>query len=116
MTRVHRVFRIKLRGDDSEYISMKTLAIKLLWICIQVEVLSSMEKEMVSSVQHTGEYVEGENKVWIGVSRAEGSKCERCWNYSGQVGSFTEHPTLCGRCFNVIVANPPEPVFAAVIS
>lgn len=88
---------------------------KLLWMCIQVEVLSSM-KEIVSSVQHTGEYVEGENKVWIGVSRAEGSKCERCWNYSGQVGSFSDHPTLCGRCFNVIVANPPEPVVAAMIS
>lgn len=89
---------------------------KLLWACIQVEVLLSMEKEMVSSVQHTGEYGEGEKKVWIGVSRAEGSKCERCWNYSGQVGAFCDHPTLCGRCFNVIVANPPEPAVAAVIS
>ncbi|KAF2565076.1 hypothetical protein F2Q70_00018542 [Brassica cretica] len=82
----------------------------------QVELLSSIEKEMVSNVQHTGEYGEGENKVWIGVSRAEGSKCERCWNYSGQVGSFSDHPTLCGRCFNVIVANPPQPAVAAVIS
>ncbi|KAL0685797.1 hypothetical protein Bca4012_052645 [Brassica carinata] len=80
-----------------------------------VEVLSSIE-EMVSNVQHTGEYGEGENKVWIGVSRAEGSKCERCWNYSGQVGSFSDHSTLCGRCFNVIVANPPQPAVAAVIS
>ncbi|AED95762.1 tRNA synthetase class I (I, L, M and V) family protein [Arabidopsis thaliana] len=87
-----------------------------IFITSQVEVLSSMEKEMISSVQHTGEYVEGENKVWIGVSRAEGSKCERCWNYSGQVGSFSDHPTLCGRCFSVIVANPPEPAVAAVNS
>lgn len=82
---------------------------------VQVVVLSSME-EITSSVQHTGEYVEGENKVWIGVSRADGSKCERCWNYSGQVGSFSDHPTLCGRCFNVIVANPSKPAVAAVIS
>ncbi|KAL0692444.1 hypothetical protein Bca4012_059624 [Brassica carinata] len=87
-----------------------------IFITSQVEVLSSMEKEMVSSVQHTGEYVAGENKVWIGVSRAEGSKCERCWNYSGQVGSFSDHPTLCGRCFSVIVASPPQPVVAAVVS
>ncbi|WZZ36650.1 hypothetical protein YC2023_020051 [Brassica napus] len=87
-----------------------------IFITSQVELLSSIEKEMVSNVQHTGEYGEGENKVWIGVSRAEGSKCERCWNYSGQVGSFSDHPTLCGRCFNVIVANPPQPAVAAVIS
>ncbi|KAG2283941.1 hypothetical protein Bca52824_055161 [Brassica carinata] len=86
-----------------------------IFITSQVEVLSSIE-EMVSNVQHTGEYGEGENKVWIGVSRAEGSKCERCWNYSGQVGSFSDHSTLCGRCFNVIVANPPQPAVAAVIS
>ncbi|WZY79182.1 hypothetical protein YC2023_025566 [Brassica napus] len=87
-----------------------------IFITSQVEVLSSVEKEMVSNVQHTGEYGEGENKVWIGVSRAEGSKCERCWNYSGQVGSFSDHPTLCGRCFNVIIANPPQPAVATVIS
>lgn len=53
-----------------------------------------------------------ENKVFIGVSRAEGSKCERCWNFSPQVGSFAEHPTLCGRCFNVVV-DQSVPVLAA---
>jgi isoleucyl-tRNA synthetase len=25
-------------------------------------------------------------------------KCERCWHYQANVGSYKEHPTLCGRC------------------
>jgi isoleucyl-tRNA synthetase len=34
----------------------------------------------------------------VGVSRAKGAKCNRCWNYSGTVGANAEHPTLCARC------------------
>jgi isoleucyl-tRNA synthetase len=34
----------------------------------------------------------------IGVSRAVGEKCNRCWNYSGTVGANGEHPAICERC------------------
>ncbi|PYY00041.1 MAG: isoleucine--tRNA ligase [Acidobacteria bacterium] len=34
----------------------------------------------------------------IEVSPADGTKCERCWNYSTQVGSDAEYPTVCERC------------------
>jgi len=34
----------------------------------------------------------------IGVSKAKGQKCERCWNYSVTVGEHAEHPTICSRC------------------
>ena len=34
----------------------------------------------------------------IAVRRADGKKCERCWNYSLQVGEDSEFPTLCERC------------------
>ncbi len=34
----------------------------------------------------------------VGVVRADGEKCDRCWNYSVHVGEFAEHPTLCERC------------------
>ncbi|XP_010547028.1 PREDICTED: isoleucine--tRNA ligase, chloroplastic/mitochondrial [Tarenaya hassleriana] len=86
-----------------------------IFITSQVEVLSPTEKEKADA-EYKGEYVEeGNNRVWIGVSRAEGSKCERCWNYSSKVGSFPDHPSLCFRCYKVIVAlPPPEPAVAAV--
>nr|WP_317110292.1 isoleucine--tRNA ligase [Chroococcidiopsis sp. SAG 2025] len=34
----------------------------------------------------------------IGVAKADGKKCDRCWNYSVHVGESTEHPLLCERC------------------
>jgi isoleucyl-tRNA synthetase len=34
----------------------------------------------------------------FGVERAEGKKCERCWNYSTLVGASETYPTVCERC------------------
>ena len=36
----------------------------------------------------------------IGVAKAVGEKCERCWNYSETVGRNGDHPTICERCLN----------------
>ena len=41
---------------------------------------------------------EGEGPLRVEVRRADGQKCERCWNYSEQVGQFTRYPTACERC------------------
>ena len=35
------------------------------------------------------------------LSRSTAVPC-RCWNYSTEVGSVAEHPTLCERCIPVI--------------
>jgi isoleucyl-tRNA synthetase len=40
--------------------------------------------------------------IGVIVGKAEGSKCERCWNFSQSVGKDTEHPALCARCIDVI--------------
>jgi isoleucyl-tRNA synthetase len=34
----------------------------------------------------------------VRVSPAAGEKCERCWNYTSDVGAQGEFPSLCGRC------------------
>jgi isoleucyl-tRNA synthetase len=36
--------------------------------------------------------------IEIQIEKAEGSKCERCWNYSTRVGEFERYPTVCERC------------------
>jgi isoleucyl-tRNA synthetase len=36
------------------------------------------------------------------IKRADGTKCERCWNYSTQVGASTVFPTVCERCLPVV--------------
>ncbi len=32
------------------------------------------------------------------VAKADGAKCERCWNYTVDIGSNATHPQTCGRC------------------
>ena len=39
----------------------------------------------------------------ITIERAEGLKCQRCWNWSTTVGTFTEKPDICERCYKVVV-------------
>ena len=34
----------------------------------------------------------------VKVEKADGVKCERCWNYSQTVGESSEHPAVCSRC------------------
>jgi isoleucyl-tRNA synthetase len=36
------------------------------------------------------------------IDKAEGHKCDRCWNYSTTVGLSQKHPLLCDRCETVI--------------
>ncbi len=43
---------------------------------------------------------EGEEKIDVALEAAE--KCERCWRHRADVGSHAEHPTLCGRCADVV--------------
>ena len=55
---------------------------------------------IVSSVTlHQGE---GEEELRAEVSRADGKKCERCWNYDETVGHHAEHPAICNRCVEAI--------------
>ncbi|XP_028554311.1 isoleucine--tRNA ligase, chloroplastic/mitochondrial-like isoform X2 [Dendrobium catenatum] len=85
-----------------------------IFITSQVEVLAGLD-EMVQTVQYTGSYtIQANIEVWIGVSRADGMKCERCWNYSPNVGMFSEHPTLCSRCNAVIGDSQPLQASAQV--
>ena len=44
----------------------------------------------------------GGEEVVIEVAKAEGGKCERCWNYSASVGKSGTHPLLCHRCVEVL--------------
>ncbi|AGF51234.1 isoleucyl-tRNA synthetase [Synechocystis sp. PCC 6803] len=43
--------------------------------------------------------------IKIIVTKADGHKCERCWNYSTQVGSFSDDPTICERCNEALQGN-----------
>ena len=38
----------------------------------------------------------------VTVERADGQKCERCWNYSTHVGELSKYPTVCERCVEAL--------------
>ena len=40
----------------------------------------------------------------VRITSADGSKCERCWNYATSVGDHDEHTTLCSRCVAALAA------------
>ena len=40
--------------------------------------------------------------IIVKVRRAEGQKCERCWNYSVRVGESARYPTVCERCVEAL--------------
>jgi len=44
----------------------------------------------------------GTGQVHVEVKKADGAKCERCWNYSTRVGEDKTYPTVCERCSAVL--------------
>lgn len=66
--------------------------LRYLFLASQVDVLESPD-----AIQKADYSLESD-KVSVGVVKADGEKCDRCWNYSVYVGESTEHPLLCDRC------------------
>ncbi|MFN8007188.1 MAG: isoleucine--tRNA ligase [Terriglobia bacterium] len=60
-----------------------------LFIVSQVEIKETLEP---------GTYFHDAGEVQVLVVRAEGHKCERCWNYALEVGQDAKFPTVCGKC------------------
>jgi isoleucyl-tRNA synthetase len=38
------------------------------------------------------------------VEKAEGDKCQRCWNWDITVGKYDKFPDLCKKCHKVLIA------------
>ncbi len=70
-------------------------------------VLERFESELryifiVSAVELKKGSGNGDMPVTVQVSKAPGTKCERCWNYSTHVGEDKNYPTVCERCSAVL--------------
>jgi len=57
---------------------------------------------IVSAVELHRRSGDGSASAGVEVSKAPGTKCERCWNYSTHVGENAEYPTICERCSAVL--------------
>jgi isoleucyl-tRNA synthetase len=84
--------RVTLAASDE--VSKKLLTdyrdeLATLFIVSQVELVDSLETGV------DGEEVKG---LKVAVAKANGEKCERCWNYAESVGQSSDHPSICDRC------------------
>jgi isoleucyl-tRNA synthetase len=50
----------------------------------------------------------GTSGIKVEVKKADGAKCERCWNYSTHVSEDKKYPTVCERCSAVLQELEPE--------
>jgi isoleucyl-tRNA synthetase len=66
--------------------------LRYLLLASQVELLDSPE------ALAEAKYSFQSDTLGVGVVKADGEKCDRCWNYSVHVGESAEHPILCERC------------------
>ena len=57
---------------------------------------------IVSAVTVTKGSANGSTGVHVEVKKAEGAKCERCWNITPRVGEDKNYPTVCERCSPVL--------------
>nr|WP_242024477.1 isoleucine--tRNA ligase [Trichocoleus sp. FACHB-591] len=66
--------------------------LRYLFIVSQVELLDS--PAALEGLQYSSQ----SDALGIGVVKADGEKCDRCWNYSTHVGESEAHSLLCERC------------------
>ncbi len=74
---------IAAAGDSYDLLVRYREELRYIFIVSQVDVVRSDE---------------GASGVVVKVLPAAGKKCERCWNYSTQVGESARYPEVCERC------------------
>ncbi|MFN2405486.1 MAG: isoleucine--tRNA ligase, partial [Pyrinomonadaceae bacterium] len=81
--------KVVLATSGREYDLLKNYESQLRYIFIVSQV--SLTKLQGAVASEAG-------SVQVRVEKADGTKCERCWNYSTRVGEFERYPTVCERC------------------
>ena len=82
--------RVTLAAHPDDFAFLKTAAADLRYVFI------------VSAVELKEDAAAPAGQPAVTVDAAGGAKCERCWNYSPQVGACADFPTVCERCVDVV--------------
>jgi isoleucyl-tRNA synthetase len=65
-------------------------------------IVSNISVQVVDSITEGTIQDEKVPGLGVEVTRTGGTKCERCWKFTIDVGSFEDHPAICGRCHAVL--------------
>ncbi len=85
---------LSAEGDLLSFLEKNKDILKEVFIVSQIELTKD-----TGLTQKVAEEIEG---LKIGVDRAKGEKCARCWIISEDVGKDPKHPDLCPRCIEVV--------------
>ncbi len=99
---------VTLYADDALAAKLNSLGNELRFVLLtsgaKVAPLSAADDAAIAS-----ELVKG---LKIGLEKAEGDKCPRCWHFTTDVGHDAAHPEVCGRCATNIAGDGEEREFA----
>ena len=88
---------VKLNHSDGKGNGVDEL--RYLLIASQVEIVGGPAFVAAADYHWVGE------DMAIGVVPAEGTKCDRCWNYALSVGQNPKHPLICDRCVSALAGH-----------
>jgi isoleucyl-tRNA synthetase len=90
--------RVMLYADDALRATLEGLGTDLraafIFSQLVVEPLANAPADSVEVAEVTG--------LRIGVEKAKGEKCERCWIYSEELNTNPDYPNTCPRCAKVL--------------
>lgn len=89
---------IKLPGEIEELFIEKEELLKQITIVSQLGFSDLKDTDQQEDLWKSEE-IEG---LVVKVSKASGSKCERCWTWSEDTGASKNFEGVCGRCANVL--------------
>ncbi|MFQ5428071.1 MAG: isoleucine--tRNA ligase [Thermodesulfobacteriota bacterium] len=95
-----RVSIIDTKKNHQDVLRGREQILKEILVVSMVDIESPKEERPPEEVFHfTSDLLSG---IEVFVQKAEGGKCERCWNYSTSVGENKAAPTICARCFTAM--------------
>jgi isoleucyl-tRNA synthetase len=85
-----------LNPADGVNVGNRVDELRYLLLVSQVELVSN--ESALNTSQYQADIELNETTLKVAILPADGAKCERCWNYSTTVGSFSDEPLICDRC------------------
>jgi len=79
--------------------------LRFVLLASQVHLVESAE-EVSAACEHTQSLDRATSPCFVGVAKASGKKCERCWFYDENVGKHGEHEGVCPRCAAAVSSRP----------
>ncbi|MCC3718788.1 isoleucine--tRNA ligase [Rouxiella badensis] len=99
---------VTLYADDALAAKLNSLGNELRFVLLtsgaKVAALADADENAIPS-----ELLKG---LKIGLEKAEGEKCPRCWHFTTDVGHNPAHPEVCGRCATNIAGDGEQREFA----